>query len=79
MIKNKQDIRALEIDQLSTFFTEHGEKSFRAKQVYDWLWKKSARSFDEMTNLSLGTRALIKEHFVINSISIQSIKITNQL
>ena len=70
MNKNKQDIRALEIDQITTFFTENGEKAFRAKQVYDWLWKKSARSFDEMTNLSLGTRELIKEHFVINSISI---------
>ena len=66
----KKDIRALEIDQISDFFTTHGEKSFRAKQVYDWLWKKSARSFDEMTNLSFSTRELIKEHFVINAISI---------
>ena len=70
MNKNKQDIRALEIDQITTFFTDNGEKAFRAKQVYDWLWKKSARSFDEMTNLSLDTRELIKDHFVINSISI---------
>lgn len=70
MVVNKQDIRAIELDQLTSFFVEHGEKPFRAKQVYEWLWKKSARSFDDMTNLSLQTRALMKSHFVINGISI---------
>ena len=70
MSENKQDIRAVELEQLTDFFVEHGEKPFRAKQVNEWLWKKSARSFDDMTNLSLATRELMKDHFVINGISI---------
>ena len=66
----KKDIRAIDIEELIQFFTSHGDKPFRAKQVDEWIWKKSARSFDEMTNLSLKTRALLSEHFVINGITI---------
>jgi len=66
----KKDIRAIDVEELIQFFTSHGDKPFRAKQVDEWIWKKSARSFDEMTNLSLKTRALLSEHFVINGITI---------
>jgi 23S rRNA (adenine2503-C2)-methyltransferase len=52
------------ISQISEF----GEKPFRAKQVYEWLWKKSSISFDDMTNISLTLRAYLKEHFVINPV-----------
>ena len=52
------------------FFVEHGDKAFRAQQVYEWLWKKSAKDFDQMTNLSLATRDLLKNHFVINFIRV---------
>jgi 23S rRNA (adenine2503-C2)-methyltransferase len=59
----KTDIRGLSQDALIAFFEQHGEKAFRAKQVYQWLWQKSAASFEEMTNLSKETRALLDEHF----------------
>ena len=54
--QEKQDIRALSKEELKTYFVTKGEKAFRAKQVYEWLWKKSATDFDQMTNLSLPTR-----------------------
>jgi 23S rRNA (adenine2503-C2)-methyltransferase len=38
--------------------------------VYEWLWNKSAISFDEMTNLSKDTRELLKENFQINAIKL---------
>lgn len=72
----KQNIRALSLDELKSFFEEKGEKSFRAKQVYEWLWKKSARSFDEMTNLQKTTREMLKENFTINAVSIASSQIS---
>lgn len=59
----KKDIRGLSQEALIKFFEVNGEKAFRAKQVYQWLWQKSASSFDEMTNLSKSTRALLDEHF----------------
>ena len=60
---SKPNIRNIGVEDLQKFFVEKGEKPFRAKQVQEWLWKKSARSFDEMTNISLGTRQLLKDHF----------------
>ena len=52
------------------FFEANGEKAFRAKQVYQWLWQKSASSFDEMTNLSKTTRALLEAHFYFNLLEV---------
>jgi 23S rRNA (adenine2503-C2)-methyltransferase len=50
-VANKKDIRKLSLSQIKEFLVEKGEQGFRAKQVYEWLWKKSVQSFDEMTNL----------------------------
>ena len=47
-----------------------GEQPFRAKQVYEWLWKKSAGSFDEMTNLSLPLREKLKQRYFIKKTEI---------
>lgn len=66
----KRDIRKLTADELVSFFTEKEEKPFRARQVYEWLYKKSCTSFDEMTNLSLEVRKLLHDHFIINSIKV---------
>jgi 23S rRNA (adenine2503-C2)-methyltransferase len=69
-LQEKQDIRKMSVDQLKGWMTENGEKAFRAKQIYEWIWKKSANSFAEMTNLSLATRQLIDSHFVIHSMDV---------
>lgn len=67
----KIDIRALTFDELKLKVEELGEKAFRAKQIYEWLWKKSAHSFDEMTNLSLSMRELLNENFAINAVKVE--------
>jgi len=66
----KKDIRALSREQLRDFFESRGEKAFRGNQVYEWLWNKAAHSFEDMTNVSLETRQMLKEHFVINHIKV---------
>ncbi|TXI67908.1 MAG: 23S rRNA (adenine(2503)-C(2))-methyltransferase RlmN [Cyclobacteriaceae bacterium] len=70
----KRDIRKLKLDDLKAFFVEKGDKAFRAQQVYEWLWKKSARSFDQMTNISLETRDMLKANFVINHIKVDTMQ-----
>jgi 23S rRNA (adenine2503-C2)-methyltransferase len=70
----KRDIRKLKLEELKDFFVAQGDKPFRAQQVYDWLWNKSAKSFDQMTNLSLSTRMLLSEHFVINHIKVDKMQ-----
>jgi 23S rRNA (adenine2503-C2)-methyltransferase len=68
----KTDIRALSLDQLIEKLVATGEKPFRAKQVYEWLWKKSAHSFDQMTNLSKELRATLVDNYIINSVGIET-------
>ena len=66
----KQDIRALSLEEMESFFDSIKEKKFKAKQVYNWLWQKSVSSFSEMTNVSKTTRLVLENKFVINNISI---------
>ncbi|MBT8324379.1 MAG: 23S rRNA (adenine(2503)-C(2))-methyltransferase RlmN [Winogradskyella sp.] len=74
METKKKDIRALTKEQLRTFFEKQGDKAFRGNQVYEWLWQKSAHSFDDMTNVSLETRKMLQEHFVINHIKVDQMQ-----
>ncbi len=67
---SKRDIRKLKQEELKEYFVQLGEKPFRAQQVYEWLWNKSAKSFDQMTNLSNDLRDVLKEHFVLNHIKV---------
>ena len=46
-VKN-ENIRNLSLEELLSSMQNIGEKSFRAKQVYEWLWKKDATSFEQM-------------------------------
>ena len=76
-MENKNDIRSLTLDELTSFFQKNSLPSYKAKQVYEWLWKKSCLSFDEMTNISLETRKLLKNKFVINHINIDRFQKSN--
>jgi len=67
----KADIRFLSLAEIETFFQTISEKPFRAKQVYEWLWKKSCRSFDEMTNLSKETREKLQQKFTFHIATIR--------
>ncbi len=75
MVKQeKKDIRALTKDQLRDFFVTNGDKAFRGNQVYEWLWQKSAHSFDIMTNISKETRDMLEANFVINHIQVDQMQ-----
>src|SRR6476619_3326936 len=64
-IKAKQikNIRQLSLEELENFFETIGEKKFRTKQVWEWLWQKHAHSFADMTNLSKELRQKLGENF----------------
>lgn len=66
----KTDIRKLTEEELIEALESLGEKKFRGKQIYEWLWTKRARSFEEMTNLSQDLRRKLDDAFVINSLTI---------
>lgn len=64
----KLDIRKCSLQDLEAFFENQGEKKFRARQVWEWLWKKGVRSFEDMSNLSLPLREKLGAHFLIQAI-----------
>jgi 23S rRNA (adenine2503-C2)-methyltransferase len=73
MIKTEQkNIRHLNLNDLEKYFEDLGEKKFRAKQVYEWLWQKGALSFADMTNLSKELRQQLGENFSLKSLSIDA-------
>jgi 23S rRNA (adenine2503-C2)-methyltransferase len=77
MLSTKKDIRALSKEQLRDFFVGQGDKAFRGNQVYEWLWQKSAHSFEDMTNISKQTRQMLEDNFVINHIEVDSLQRSN--
>ena len=71
------------LDSLTEKLRARGEPAFRAKQILDWLYKKRARSPDEMTNLSKPLRAWLDETFDFLPVSLvlnkQSEDVTDKL
>ena len=61
----KKDIGAYTYEQLQKEIEMLGEKTFRAKQVYEWIHVKLASSFEEMTNVSKELRKKLDDHYII--------------
>jgi len=66
----KKDIRNLSLEELIDFCAANKLPKFRAKQIWEWLWKKRAVSFEEMTSLSKDMRELFNSNFNINATKI---------
>ncbi len=62
-----KSIYSLTFDQLTNLLVESGEKKFRAQQVWDWLYKKRVKSFDDMKNINQSCLQLLNEQFVVES------------
>lgn len=65
----KKSIYSLQLEELKDWLKDQGDKPFRAEQIYDWLYKKRATSFEEMSNLSKPLRDKLEEHFVLTNLS----------
>ncbi len=63
-----KNIRTLSLDELIEYFKTINEKKFRATQVWEWIWKKHATSFEDMTNLSKELRQHLTDNFSLPAI-----------
>jgi len=70
----KQEIFGMPLPQLQTLLAETGLKRFRAKQIYDWLYRKCTFDFALMTNLSKAERILLQERFSLLPGSVKIIR-----
>ncbi len=70
----QKNIRQLNLSELEDYFLSIGEKKFRAKQVYEWLWQKHAANFDDMSNLSKELRTKIADEFLLPALITDTIQ-----
>ena len=68
------NIYSMTLKDLETYFINIGEKKFKAIQVYDWLYKKRVKSFDEMTNIKKTVIDKLKENFKIEKLKILKVQ-----
>lgn len=67
----KKDIKSLTLNELRAEMENIGEKSFKANQIYSWLHKRGAESFDEMTDISKKLRENLENSYDIYNCSIE--------
>jgi len=63
--ETKPRLLGMELSELQALLADAGQPAFRARQLYEWLYKKGAVDFDEMTSLSKDLRAWLKENFIV--------------
>lgn len=76
-MNSKKNIRTLSLEELTEYFKTIGEKKFRTKQVWEWLWQKHARSFNDMSNLSKELRQSLEENFSLPVITNDATQFSN--
>lgn len=72
----KTDIKSLDLKKLSAYVESIGEKAFRAKQLYEWMHKKLASDFDEMTNLPKSLKEKLLQSAAFTSLVVVDEKIS---
>ncbi|MBL4716237.1 MAG: 23S rRNA (adenine(2503)-C(2))-methyltransferase RlmN [Bacteroidia bacterium] len=72
MAEQQNCIRSLSIDELTDLITVQKEPSFRARQIHEWLWQKSASSFEEMSNIPASLRSYLQNNYVFNKIEVDT-------
>lgn len=77
LTQEKIDIRKLPIEDIRQTLQSWGEPAFRALQIYQWLWQKSAVSFEAMTSLSKPLRQKLQDHFHIHPITAEQVQVSN--
>ncbi|MEB2298172.1 23S rRNA (adenine(2503)-C(2))-methyltransferase RlmN [Lysinibacillus xylanilyticus] len=65
----KESVYSLQLKQLEEWLKENGEKPFRATQIFDWLYNKRVKTFEEMSNLSKGLREKLEASFSLTTLS----------
>ena len=69
-METKTDIKSLNFDELNQYIASIGEKSFRAKQLYEWMHIHLARDYDSMTNISKDLRSMLSQNTEYTSLKI---------
>lgn len=64
----KPSLYSLTFPELEAWVIEAGEKAFRAKQLYDWMYVKRVTTFDDMTNVPKALRDKLEASFQLTTL-----------
>lgn len=67
---DRQFIKNMTIDDAKAFFLSIGEKEFRSRQLYSWLYERNVQSFDDMTDFSKNLRTQLDANFCISALEL---------
>lgn len=70
------DIKSFNIEELTKYITSLGEKPFRAKQIYHHLHKRRVKSYDDMNNIPLSLKNILKEQFPLDLMKILDMQVS---
>jgi 23S rRNA (adenine2503-C2)-methyltransferase len=71
-----EDIKSMNLSELTGYMTGIGEKPFRARQLYEWIHKRQADSFDEMTNLSGKLRETLASRAQLTTLHTEEVQVS---
>lgn len=71
-------LRNLNLQELEALAAQCGEAPYRGRQVAEWLFKRGAVSFDQLTNIPKGFLEKIKENYRVNSLELEKEEISER-
>lgn len=71
------NIRNLNLEELKAAIVAFGEPAFRAKQVYDWIWKKQVHSFEAMGNIGKSLQEKLQHAFYFDGITVEDQQVSS--
>lgn len=72
-----KNLRHLSLHEIENFMKQIGEKPFRAKQIFDWIWKHHVNTIEEMSNISKELRDKLKAEYTLNTVQIHHTQLSS--
>ena len=71
--QNKTILKGMNLAQIEDWCKENGHSSYRANQVYQWMYKHGIESADDMNNVSKKLRNEIESHCTLSTLDVEKI------
>ncbi len=74
---NMKNIYNYTLKQLQEYLVKNGFKKFNARQIFEWLYKKQVKSFEEMSNLSKSLRVHLEKEFIFEELIVSKHQVSS--
>lgn len=77
LFNNKSDLRSASFEEIDEYVKSIGEKSFRTKQIYEWIQKRGISSYEEMNNIPKVLKEKLSDKYVIYPVEKERVQISS--